>query len=126
MGFEPMIPASERAKTVHILDRAATVIGNSGNKVTKYWLDDGGSNLRERKICVGGGGSFVLLVPAFAARWVTSSQPKVEEQPKQQTKSLGGGELKTDFLNGVYVFFYGSYPEEYCPSCTLEMQHNNS
>jgi hypothetical protein len=27
MGFEPMIPVFERAKTVHALDRAATVIG---------------------------------------------------------------------------------------------------
>jgi hypothetical protein len=27
VGFEPMIPAFERAKTVHALDRAATVIG---------------------------------------------------------------------------------------------------
>jgi hypothetical protein len=27
MGFEPMIPAIKRAKTVHTLDRAATVIG---------------------------------------------------------------------------------------------------
>jgi hypothetical protein len=27
-GFEPTIPASERTKTVHALDRAATVIGN--------------------------------------------------------------------------------------------------
>jgi hypothetical protein len=27
MGFEPTIPASERAKTVHALDRAATVTG---------------------------------------------------------------------------------------------------
>jgi hypothetical protein len=26
-GFEPTIPALERAKTVHALDRAATVIG---------------------------------------------------------------------------------------------------
>jgi hypothetical protein len=26
MGFEPTIPASKRAKTVHALDRAATVI----------------------------------------------------------------------------------------------------
>jgi hypothetical protein len=26
--FEPMIPAFERAKTVHALDSAATVIGN--------------------------------------------------------------------------------------------------
>jgi hypothetical protein len=27
VGFEPTIPASERAKTVHTLDRAATVTG---------------------------------------------------------------------------------------------------
>jgi hypothetical protein len=27
MGFEPTIPASDRAETVHALDRAATVIG---------------------------------------------------------------------------------------------------
>jgi hypothetical protein len=27
MGFDPSIPASERAKTVHVLDRAATVTG---------------------------------------------------------------------------------------------------
>jgi hypothetical protein len=26
-GFEPTIPASERAKTVHALDRSATVTG---------------------------------------------------------------------------------------------------
>jgi hypothetical protein len=27
MGFKPMIPVFKRAKTVHPLDRAATVIG---------------------------------------------------------------------------------------------------
>jgi hypothetical protein len=27
VGFEPTIPASERAKTVHVLDRSATVTG---------------------------------------------------------------------------------------------------
>jgi hypothetical protein len=27
LGFEPTIPASERAKTVHTLDRSATVTG---------------------------------------------------------------------------------------------------
>jgi hypothetical protein len=31
VGFEPMIPVFERAKTVHALDRAATVIGWSWN-----------------------------------------------------------------------------------------------
>jgi hypothetical protein len=29
VGFEPTIPAFERAKTVHALDRAAAVIGNA-------------------------------------------------------------------------------------------------
>jgi hypothetical protein len=28
MGFEPTIPAFERAKTVHAFDRGATVIGS--------------------------------------------------------------------------------------------------
>jgi hypothetical protein len=27
VGFEPTVPASERAKTVHALDRSATVTG---------------------------------------------------------------------------------------------------
>jgi hypothetical protein len=27
VGFEPTIPAFERARTVHVLDRAASVIG---------------------------------------------------------------------------------------------------
>jgi hypothetical protein len=27
VGFEPMIPAFERAKTIHALERAATLIG---------------------------------------------------------------------------------------------------
>jgi hypothetical protein len=27
VGFEPTIPASEQAKTVHALDRSATLIG---------------------------------------------------------------------------------------------------
>jgi hypothetical protein len=29
VGFEPMIPVFERAKTFHALDRAATVIGKN-------------------------------------------------------------------------------------------------
>jgi hypothetical protein len=32
VGFEPLIPVSERAKTVHALDRADTVIGYGKNK----------------------------------------------------------------------------------------------
>jgi hypothetical protein len=31
VGFEPTIPASERARTVHALDRSATVTGNNNN-----------------------------------------------------------------------------------------------
>jgi hypothetical protein len=29
MGFEPTVPASERTKTLHALDRSATVTGNT-------------------------------------------------------------------------------------------------
>jgi hypothetical protein len=35
VGFEPMIPASERAKTVRVLDRSATVTGNVIDKTAK-------------------------------------------------------------------------------------------
>jgi hypothetical protein len=38
VGFEPTIPASERAKTVHALDRAATVTGSEIAK-TVHALD---------------------------------------------------------------------------------------
>jgi hypothetical protein len=31
VGFEPTIPVFERAKTVHVLDRAATVIGRQAD-----------------------------------------------------------------------------------------------
>jgi hypothetical protein len=41
VGFELMIPVFERAKTVHDLDRAATVIGKTCNyeiyKLVKIW-----------------------------------------------------------------------------------------
>jgi hypothetical protein len=33
VGFEPTIPEFERAKTVHALDRAATVIGSFTNTI---------------------------------------------------------------------------------------------
>jgi hypothetical protein len=36
MGFEPMIPASERAKTVHALDSLATVTGFQIFTIHKY------------------------------------------------------------------------------------------
>jgi hypothetical protein len=36
VGFEPTIPVFERAKTVHALDRAVTVIGLYIPQCTKY------------------------------------------------------------------------------------------
>jgi hypothetical protein len=35
-GFEPTDPAVERTKTVHALDRAATVIGNTEQLLYSY------------------------------------------------------------------------------------------
>jgi hypothetical protein len=37
--FEPTIPVFERAKTVHVLDRAATVIGMQSFRTYKNQLD---------------------------------------------------------------------------------------
>jgi hypothetical protein len=36
VGFEPTIPASLQAKTVHALDRSATVTGLRNNHMVKY------------------------------------------------------------------------------------------
>jgi hypothetical protein len=36
MGFDPMIPVCERAKTVHALDRVTTVIGHIFTYICKY------------------------------------------------------------------------------------------
>jgi hypothetical protein len=41
VGFEPRIPAFERAKTVHALYRAATVIARPHITYAKYTLDSG-------------------------------------------------------------------------------------
>jgi hypothetical protein len=35
VGFEPTIPAFERAKTVHALDSTATVIGSNSRQVIR-------------------------------------------------------------------------------------------
>jgi hypothetical protein len=35
MAFEPMIAVFERAKTPHVIDRAATLIGNDDDKNNK-------------------------------------------------------------------------------------------
>jgi hypothetical protein len=43
VGFEPTIPELEREKTVHALDRGATVIGPSLNnppKITRQFLQE--------------------------------------------------------------------------------------
>jgi hypothetical protein len=37
-GFEPKIPASERAKAVHTLDRSATVTGNNSFTYLELFL----------------------------------------------------------------------------------------
>jgi hypothetical protein len=37
--FEPTIPAFERAKSIHVLDRAATVIGKVGQKERRIIRD---------------------------------------------------------------------------------------
>jgi hypothetical protein len=42
VGFEPMIPVLERAKTVYALDRAATVVS-----ATLYWT-------QKRSMCASG------------------------------------------------------------------------
>jgi hypothetical protein len=41
-GFEPTIPASERAKTMHALDRSGTV--------TATWVEWGTKNIKQRKM----------------------------------------------------------------------------
>jgi hypothetical protein len=40
VGFEPTIPAFERAKTIHALDRAATVTGYGMGKCHLFWMRD--------------------------------------------------------------------------------------
>jgi hypothetical protein len=35
MGFEPTIPGSERAKTVHALDRSDTMTGHMNNNLPR-------------------------------------------------------------------------------------------
>jgi hypothetical protein len=46
VGFEPTTPVLERAKTVHALDRAATVIGDA--HVYFYWINI--INLNQKQI----------------------------------------------------------------------------
>jgi hypothetical protein len=52
LGFEPTIPAFERAKTVHALDRAATVIGDIWQTFLKIpgWLKSGRVSTCIRKV----------------------------------------------------------------------------
>jgi hypothetical protein len=45
VGFDPMIPVFKRAKTVHALDRAATVIGR---RAESGWLNQGWGTLRAK------------------------------------------------------------------------------
>jgi hypothetical protein len=41
VGLDPTIPAFKRAKTVHALDRAATVIRISNQTTRRYIAEDG-------------------------------------------------------------------------------------
>jgi hypothetical protein len=53
VGFEPTIPVFERAKTVHALDRATTVIGIMDLNVfqiRRHYLYQSG-NLQTRRKC---------------------------------------------------------------------------
>jgi hypothetical protein len=40
VGFEPMIPVLDRAKTFHALDRAATLIGHTSLHKVQFWIND--------------------------------------------------------------------------------------
>jgi hypothetical protein len=44
VGFEPMIPVFERAKTVHALNRAPTVIGSPDTRNQKYQIKENEMN----------------------------------------------------------------------------------
>jgi hypothetical protein len=50
MGFEPTIPASERAKTVHVLDRSATVTGVVTNSSRGNYMNRNRRILRQTSI----------------------------------------------------------------------------
>jgi hypothetical protein len=39
VGFEPTVPASERAKTVHALERSATVTGTLNSTDTEIMIE---------------------------------------------------------------------------------------
>jgi hypothetical protein len=52
VGFEPTIPVIERVKTIHVLDGAATVIGNEDTTESIYacescisWVEVNGSKI---------------------------------------------------------------------------------
>jgi hypothetical protein len=64
VGFEPTIPASERAKTVHALDRAATVTGGVCKccPISILWvIFQISENLKLKEIC-----SRLCIVCSFA------------------------------------------------------------
>jgi hypothetical protein len=50
VGLEPTIPAFERAKTVHALDRAATVIGDKSHAYKNNFVYIEGYDLRDYSI----------------------------------------------------------------------------
>jgi hypothetical protein len=48
--FEPTVPASERAKTVHALDRSATVTGNAVYSVEEIPVPNSRTSHRDKLI----------------------------------------------------------------------------
>jgi hypothetical protein len=52
VGFEPMIPAFDRAKTVRGLDRAITVIGLCANTHWNYMIHTGNYEGHNQHSCV--------------------------------------------------------------------------
>jgi hypothetical protein len=47
VGFEPTIPASEQAKTVHVLDRSATVTGRFQTTKLNFLINFQSTRLKE-------------------------------------------------------------------------------
>jgi formate-dependent phosphoribosylglycinamide formyltransferase (GAR transformylase) len=66
MGFEPTTPAFERAKTVHALDRAATVIGtpNIITVIKSTGMKRGGSVTRMGEVRK----AFKIVISKFKGR----------------------------------------------------------
>jgi hypothetical protein len=95
VGFEPTIPAFERVKTVHALDRAATVIGKIGQLQNIYWFY---ASLMIRYWCL-----FLLLWLCYVGIWQCSPRDGVTFSFIFRVK-VG---MESEF-SYTYNFFFGS------------------